>query len=179
MPSSAFLWQGKTTTHRVLGIDPGTRVAGFAALESCGSSTSYMASGAVMLPVRQSLPERIGELFCRTQELIALYQPHELALEGAFMHLYPQAALRLGEARGAVLAAASHCGIPVWEYPPAQVKEVVTGCGSATKERMQAMVVRLLHLSGTPRSDAADAIGLAICHIRCREGAWRQQVTLT
>lgn len=151
-------------------------MAGFAALDADTTGTSYVASGAVMLCTRQSLAQRIGELFCRIQELITLYQPHELALEGAFMHLYPQAALRLGEARGAVLAAASHHGIPVWEYPPAQVKEVVTGCGSATKARMQAMVMSLLRLSGTPRSDAADALGLAICHIRCREGAWRDQV---
>lgn len=175
MPSWVFLWQDDTTRYRILGIDPGTRLAGFAVLDAHGMGTSYVASGAVMLGSRQSLPQRIGELFGRIQELIAMYQPQELALEGAFMHLYPQAALRLGEARGAILAAASQHGIPVWEYPPAQVKEVLTGSGSATKARVQAMVVQLLQLSGTPRSDAADALGLAMCHIRFREGTWRQQ----
>jgi crossover junction endodeoxyribonuclease RuvC len=74
-------------------------------------------------------------------------------------------ALKLGQARGAALAAAASRGLPVSEYAARRVKQAVTGTGSASKQQMQHMVRVLLDLSRAPTSDAADALAIAICHI--------------
>ena len=70
----------------------------------------------------------------------------------------------LGQARGAAICGLVAGGVPVAEYTALQLKQAVVGYGRATKEQMQQMVVRLLNLSGVPSTDAADALGMAICH---------------
>ncbi|HTI17198.1 MAG TPA: crossover junction endodeoxyribonuclease RuvC, partial [Trinickia sp.] len=72
--------------------------------------------------------------------------------------------LLLGQARGAAICGLVSGGVPVAEYTALQLKQAVVGYGRATKEQMQQMVVRLLNLSGLPGTDAADALGMAICH---------------
>ena len=96
--------------------------------------------------------------------MLAHHRPHVMALEEAFLHRNVQSALRLGEARGAVMLAASAHDVPVVQYPAAVVKKSVTGHGGANKELVQDMVARHLNLDGAPTPhDAADALAMALC----------------
>lgn len=151
---------------RVLGIDPGLRVAGFGVVDINGQELSYVASGTIKTTLHESgkLPARLKVLFDGVQEVIARYQPDTAAIEIVFVNVNPQATLLLGQARGACLTALVSKDLPVAEYTALQLKKAVAGYGKAGKAEMQQMVMRLLKLPGLPGPDAADALGLAIMH---------------
>lgn len=148
---------------RVLGIDPSTVATGWAVLDGAFPRPHCVASG--VLRCRGSTSTRLARLHREVVGLLAQFCPQHLSLEQGFSSLNVQAALRLGEARGVVLAAAGSLGVPVTEYAPATIKLAVTGDGRASKAQMQAMVQRLLGLTETPPEDAADALGAALCHL--------------
>ncbi len=154
----------------ILGIDPGSRCMGFGVVSLAGGRPQYLASG-VVRPRTAVLAERLGNLLEATQELLARYAPSVMAVEDVFVARDPRAALRLGQARGVVIAAAAQRGIPVVEYSARSVKQAVVGGGGATKEQVQHMVVQILRLPDTPPADAADALGVAICHAHAGAGA--------
>ncbi len=151
---------------RVLGIDPGLRCTGFGLIETQGQHLHYLASGTIRTTDAPSddLPTRIGVLFHGLKEVIEHYQPEVAALELVFVNVNPQATLKLGQARGACLAALVQADLTVYEYTPLQVKRAVAGHGKAAKAQVQEMVRRLLSLPGLPGPDAADALGLAITY---------------
>ncbi len=107
---------------------------------------------------------RLASLYADLCDVIALHQPDLAAVERVFVAASPRSALVLGQARGAILAAAGGRGLGVSEYTPSQVKHAVVGTGSAAKAQVQSMVQRLLGLSHRPARDAADALAVAICH---------------
>ena len=151
---------------RVLGIDPGLRCTGFGLIETQGQHLHYLASGTIRTIDAPSdhLPTRIGVLFRGLKEVIERYEPEVAALELVFVNVNPQATLKLGQARGACLAALVQADLTVYEYTPLQVKRAVAGHGKAAKAQVQEMVRRLLSLPGLPGPDAADALGLAITY---------------
>jgi len=149
---------------RVLGIDPGSATTGYGMVERAGVDLIHRAHGTVRLRSARPLVERLGELYHRVSALVADLEPDIAAVERVFVAASPRSALVLGQARGAVLAALGAARIPMVEYAPPELKQAVTGSGRATKREVQAMVKRLLQLARTPASDAADALGLAICH---------------
>ncbi len=149
---------------RVLGVDPGTRVSGWAVVQGPLRDARAVAHGVWHL--RGSLSARLAELARRLEEVLTEFSPQVVALERNFSGENVQSALRLGEARGAILAAVGGHGLPVVEYTPATVKLAVAGSGRASKEQIQAMVARLLSLPDLPPSDAADALALALCHLQ-------------
>ena len=153
----------RTTRMRVLGIDPGLRVTGFGVIDVDGPRLSYVASGVVRTPAGE-LPERLGVIFTSVRELVAAHRPTIAAVEKVFVNVNGASTLLLGQARGAAICGLVAGGVPVAEYTALQLKQAVVGYGRATKEQMQQMVVRLLNLSGVPSTDAADALGMAICH---------------
>ncbi|MEK6298147.1 MAG: crossover junction endodeoxyribonuclease RuvC, partial [Paraburkholderia tropica] len=148
---------------RILGIDPGLRVTGFGVIERHGHTLSYVASG-VIRTADADLPTRLGTIFEGVSTLIRQHAPDQAAIEKVFVNVNPQSTLLLGQARGAAICGLVSGGVPVAEYTALQLKQAVVGYGRATKEQMQQMVVRLLNLAGTPGTDAADALGMAICH---------------
>jgi crossover junction endodeoxyribonuclease RuvC len=150
--------------HRVLGIDPGSRITGYGVLELTGRGSIYRASGCIR-PAAGTFIERLGEIYRGVEALIAEHAPDEVAIEEVFMARNPSSALKLGQARGAAIAAAVAAGLPVAEYATRTVKLAVVGTGGAAKSQVQHMVRVLLHLSGTPSADAADALAIAICHV--------------
>jgi crossover junction endodeoxyribonuclease RuvC len=95
---------------------------------------------------------------------VATYKPACAAIEKVFVNVNPQSTLLLGAARGAAISALVGADLEVAEYTPAEVKQAVVGTGKAVKAQVQDMVARLLKLPGLPGSDAADALGIAICH---------------
>jgi crossover junction endodeoxyribonuclease RuvC len=148
---------------RILGIDPGLRITGFGVIDKQGQHISYVASGCIKTPDGE-LPGRLKVILDSLREVIELHQPQLAAVEKVFVNVNPQSTLLLGQARGAAICAAVSADLPVAEYTALQVKQAVVGNGHADKEQVQAMVTRLLNLSGTPSPDAADALACAICH---------------
>jgi crossover junction endodeoxyribonuclease RuvC len=148
---------------RVLGIDPGLRITGFGVIDVDGPRLSYVASGVVRTP-DGDLPDRLGVIFDGVREVVAVHRPTCAAVEKVFVNVNPQSTLLLGQARGAALCALTTGGLRVTEYTALQTKQATVGYGKATKLQVQAMVARLLRLSGSPSSDAADALACAICH---------------
>jgi crossover junction endodeoxyribonuclease RuvC len=157
----------------VLGIDPGSRITGYGLIETgagAGARHTYVASGCIRLSRDAPLPNRLGEIFTALGRIIEQYQPVEFAIERIFMSRNADSALKLGEARGVAIVAGVNAGLPIFEYEARKVKQAVVGTGAATKAQMQHMVKTLLALPGTPQEDAADALGIALCHIHTRGG---------
>ncbi len=148
---------------RILGIDPGSRITGYGIIETRGTRTSYIASGCIRV-AGDTLAERVKMVFDGVSELVSTHHPEEVAVEQVFVHRNAASALKLGHARGAALVGAALHALPVFEYTPAQVKQAVTGKGNAAKEQVQHMIRMLLGLSAAPQADAADALGVALCH---------------
>jgi crossover junction endodeoxyribonuclease RuvC len=148
----------------ILGIDPGLRTTGFGVIEKQGAKLRYIASGTIKTGLEGALPPRLKVILHGVSELVATYQPHCAAIEKVFVNVNPHSTLLLGQARGAAITALVGADLDVAEYSPTQIKQSVTGTGKAAKEQVQDMVARLLKLPGLPGTDAADALGVAICH---------------
>jgi len=151
---------------RVLGIDPGLRTTGFGVVECEGSRLGYVASGTIRTAAVAlgDLPGRLKVIFDGVREVAERYAPTCASIEIVFVNVNPQATLLLGQARGAALSALVSHELAVAEYTALQMKRAIVGHGQAKKEQVQQMVMRLLALPGLPGPDAADALGLAICH---------------
>ena len=151
---------------RILGIDPGLRTTGFGVVDAEGPRLHYVASGTIKTDSADAgqLPARLKIIFDGVREVIARYEPNCASVEIVFVNVNPQSTLLLGQARGAAIAALAAQGLDVAEYTALQMKKAVVGHGQARKEQVQAMVARLLALPGEPGRDAADALGLAVCH---------------
>ena len=151
---------------RILGIDPGLRTTGFGVIDCEGSTLRYVASGTIRSDAAAAgrLPSRLKVIFDGIRELSARYEPHCASVEIVFVNVNPQSTLLLGQARGAALTALVASELEVAEYTALQMKKSIVGHGKANKEQVQEMVMRLLSLPGRPGPDAADALGLAICH---------------
>jgi crossover junction endodeoxyribonuclease RuvC len=154
------------TASRVLGIDPGLRTTGWGVIDVDGATLRYVASGTIKTDAADSgsLPLRLKIIFDGVHEITARYAPHCASVEIVFVNVNPQSTLLLGQARGAAITALVSAGIEVAEYTALQMKKAVVGHGQARKEQVQQMVSRLLALPGLPGKDAADALGLAVCH---------------
>jgi crossover junction endodeoxyribonuclease RuvC len=174
---------------RILGVDPGTQVVGFGCLElttepvaraatvplalrasnvvrSGGGSDRVRAIDCGVFDLggrRHTVPERLAALAEHFTELLQRLAPHELALEEAFHGKSAQAALRIGEARGVILAAAAGGELAIHQYPPARIKRCVSGRGNADKAAVADMVLRLLGAAGATAlpADASDALAAA------------------
>jgi len=151
---------------RILGIDPGLRTTGFGVVECEGATLRYVASGTIKTESvgSASLPLRLKIIFDGVREVTARYRPDCASVEIVFVNVNPQSTLLLGQARGAALTALVSDQLTVAEYTALQMKKAIVGHGQARKEQVQEMVKRLLALPGLPGKDAADALGLAICH---------------
>jgi crossover junction endodeoxyribonuclease RuvC len=151
---------------RILGIDPGLRTTGFGVVDCEGAKLHYVASGTIKTDAVDigQLPARLKIIFDGVREVTARYQPVCAAVEIVFVNVNPQSTLLLGQARGAALTALVSNDLEVAEYTALQMKKAIVGHGQARKEQVQEMVMRLLALPGLPGKDAADALGLAICH---------------
>jgi crossover junction endodeoxyribonuclease RuvC len=154
---------------KILGVDPGLRSTGFGVIRKQGSTLTYIASGTIKTP-EASLPQRLKTILSGVSEIIGEYEPDCAAIEKVFVNVNPQSTLLLGQARGAAICALVGADLAVAEYTALQVKQAVVGHGKAHKSQVQEMVQRLLRLSGLPGPDAADALGVAICHAHSGDG---------
>jgi crossover junction endodeoxyribonuclease RuvC len=162
------LKEARSVIMKILGIDPGLRTTGFGIIHKQGNKLSYIASGTIKT-ADADLPQRLKTILASVSEIIQTYRPDCAAIEKVFVNVNPQSTLLLGQARGAAICALVSADLAVAEYTALQVKKAVAGHGQAQKQQIQDMVVRLLSLSGTPSADAADALGVAICHAHSGE----------
>lgn len=149
-----------------LGIDPGTRFLGWGVVRREGNRLGHVAHGVIRLDTRGSLAERLHQLDGELSAVLDRHSPDVGSVETLFFHKDAQAAAKLGHARGVVLLNLARRGIEVAEYQPARVKLAVAGHGRADKRQIAMMIRAVLSLRELPKSDAADALALAITHLR-------------
>ena len=153
---------------RLLGIDPGLRFTGWGMIEADGSRLRHIADGVIATDSAASVPERLKALHESLMALLAEHRPQEAAIEETYVNRNGTATLKLGYARGVALLAPGLAGVPVTEYAARSVKLAVVGTGGADKVQVQMMVRRLLPGAAIRRTDAADALAVAICHAHSR-----------
>lgn len=149
--------------QRILGIDPGSRFTGYGVIESEGSRLRFLDAGVIALGSGDMFP-RLSQLFSELTSLVRHHQPTTCGIEAVFVHKNPMSALKLGQARGAAIAAIGQQGIELSEYATRTVKQAVVGKGSADKEQVAHMCNLLLNRQGKLPLDASDALAIAICH---------------
>lgn len=149
---------------KILGIDPGLRTTGFGVIQHRANKLAYIASGTISTSIDLELPERLKVIFSGVSEIIRTYAPDCAVIEKVFVNVNPQSTLLLGQARGAAISALVAADLGVHEYTALQLKQAIVGHGKAHKKQVQDMVQRLLALPALPGADAADALGVAICH---------------
>jgi crossover junction endodeoxyribonuclease RuvC len=159
---------------RILGIDPGSRITGYGVVETTAQGVRYVASGCIRIP-DVDFPQRLKKIFDGVSEVIALYQPEQMAIEQVFMHKNADSALKLGQARGAAICAGMNRDLSVHEYAARQMKQALVGKGNADKQQVQHMVKILLGIQGDMQIDAGDALGIALCHCHYQQTANRLQ----
>jgi crossover junction endodeoxyribonuclease RuvC len=148
----------------ILGIDPGSRAAGYGLIEASGARLDFIACGVIRVSGGNSFAARLLEIHQGIGEVIACHRPDQVAIEEVFMAKNANSALKLGHARGVLILAALQAGLPLSEYSPRQIKQAAAGYGNADKAQIQKMVRLVLALDKAPSHDAADALAVAICH---------------
>jgi crossover junction endodeoxyribonuclease RuvC len=150
---------------KVLGIDPGTAACGYGIVHERDGRLRATCHGWWRTPAQERPEVRLHRIFVGVRELIAEHAPDAVALEESFVGADARIALSVGQARGAVLVAASSAGVACAEYAPASVKQSICGYGRADKEQVGKMVRAILGLDDVPKPNhAADALAVAICH---------------
>ena len=155
---------------RILGIDPGSRITGYAIIDDTLQETKYIGSGCIRIKA-DCFPDRLKKIFDGVTEIIDQFQPTQMAIEQVFMHKNADSALKLGQARGAAICAGQNEGLAVFEYAARQVKQALVGKGNAEKQQVQHMVKILLSLQGNIQIDASDALGICLCHAHHQQTA--------
>lgn len=155
----------QTTTHRILGVDPGTNVLGYAILEIHNKTLTVLHLGVIHFKKDEEHQYRLERIFTQLQKIISDYLPREMAIEAPFFGKNVQSMLKLGRAQGVAMAAAITKGVPITEYSPKKIKQVVTGNGNASKEQVSAMLSTTLGVNLQDQIlDATDALAAAVCH---------------
>ncbi len=150
----------------MLGIDPGTRVVGYGAVVANARGPRLFGAGVLKPGARLDVPARLGAILVEFEELLQEVRPDVVVVEQAFISRNLQSALRIGEGRGIILAAAARFGSRIVQFAPAVAKKALVGNGAADKSQVAAMVAETLGLSAAPEPlDATDALALALAHV--------------
>jgi crossover junction endodeoxyribonuclease RuvC len=148
----------------ILGIDPGTAVTGYGVIEAKNNAVSWVDAGIMATDAGASLPERLQTIHRAMEGYLSRYAPERVAIEQAFYAKNAHTTLLLGHARGVLMLAAQTRGAVIAEYSPREIKKTITGNGNAEKSQVEYMVRMLLSPpSATLRSDAFDALAVALC----------------
>lgn len=155
---------------RVLGIDPGTAITGWAVLEEKNGEIIPVAYGCITTDKKLSDEERLCEIAADISKIIDKYEPREAAIEKLFFFKNQKTIITVAQARGAILLTLKQKGVKVCGYTPLVVKQAITSYGRAQKKQVQEMTKNILKLKTIPKpDDCADAIAIAICHINSRK----------
>src|SRR5579859_6943796 len=144
----------------VLGLDPGTRHFGWGVIERRGTRLVHVAHGIVHTDERECIAARLVVIEQELEDVVQAHAPTAASVEALFFAKDPQAAAKLGHARGVGLLVCARAGLEVHEYAPALVKRAVAGSGRAEKSQVAQMVRVVLGLASAPSADAADALAV-------------------
>lgn len=150
---------------KVIGIDPGSRACGYGIIESTNGKLKHITSGTIVPSSELTLARRLGAIYSDLTDIINAHSPDCMSVEDVFFAKNAKSAIKLGQARGVALLAASNGGMEIYEYAPTNIKLALTGNGRAKKSEVQKMVAYILGLKNNMNNDCSDAIATAICHI--------------
>ena len=149
----------------ILGLDPGLATTGYGIIDVEGNKFSLIKYGTIITSPKDTLSQRIKQIYQECTSLLSIHNPSIVAIESLFFSRNTKTALIVAQARGILLLCAENYNKPIYEYPPPQIKLGICGYGKATKQQIQYMTKQLLNLTQIPKpDDAADALGIAICH---------------
>lgn len=164
-PTSSTTPDSRLAEKVILGVDPGTQVAGYGIISVKGGVMAMIQHGVVQLSKYTTYQLKLQKLHETMLRLIDEFHPDEMAIEDPFFGKNVQSMLKLGRAQGVVMAAGLSRNIPIVEYAPRRIKQSVTGNGNASKDQVSQMVGHLLKESLDPQFfDSTDALAIAICH---------------
>src|SRR5438477_11311001 len=156
---------------RVLAIDTSLRHTGVAIVDANNGKPRPVCFGTIHKASSMRSSSCLVAIRDRLVDLIRAHEPDCCALESVIYVQSHKTAIILGAARGAAILAAAENGLPVFEYPPRRIKQSTVGSGAAKKNQVAFMVRALLGLTETPDADAADALAIALTHLRMQEAA--------
>jgi len=150
---------------RILGIDPGLQVCGYACLETGEDKESLIEAGVIRTESGSATEEKLNRIAEDTQSLLESFKPDVVAVEELYSHYaHPRTAILMGHARGVILQRCAHAAIEVRSFSATRIKKSITGNGRASKEQVQKTIQTILSLPQIPEpNDVADAIAAALC----------------
>jgi len=150
---------------RILGIDPGLRVCGYACLEAGGDKEKLIEAGVIRTATGSAIEEKLNRIAEDTQSLLETFKPGVVAVEELYSHYaHPRTAILMGHARGVILQKCAQAAIEVRSFSATRIKKSITGNGRASKEQVQKTIQTIMSLPQIPEpNDVADAIAAALC----------------
>ncbi len=154
-----------SNTYRLIGIDPGTNVMGYAIIEVRGRELRLMSLDVVRMNRQYDHAHKLAQIVEELGKILDRHRPRQLAIEAPFYGKNIQSMLKLGRAQGVAMATALTRGIEIAEYSPRKIKQAITGNGNASKEQVAALLGQILKQDlGAQTLDATDALAVAVCH---------------
>ena len=153
---------------RILGIDPGMAIVGYGILDYERENLNLTSSGSIQTKKGTRESSRLLEIYNDMETVIQKFEPDAAAIEKLFFFRNRTTVMPVAHARGVILMVLEKYGIPIYEYTPMEVKQVLTGYGRANKKEVQQMVeISLKNTKNMPKlDDTVDAIAIDICHTR-------------
>jgi crossover junction endodeoxyribonuclease RuvC len=154
---------------RVVGIDPGLNITGYAVVEPGSNGPRVVEAGVIRATGdRCAMGERLNLIHAGILEVLDAYPPSAVALEQVHSHWkHPRTAILMAHARGVIVLAAALRGVPVAGYAASRIKKTLTGSGKAPKAQVQHAIRLELGLDQLPEPhDVADACAVALCHFQ-------------
>ena len=150
---------------RILGIDPGLQVCGYACLEINEGEEKLIEAGVCRTSGSLPLEAKLNQIAEDIQSLLKKFSPDTVAVEELYSHYaHPKTAILMGHARGVILQSCAEAAIEVRSFSATRIKKSITGNGRASKQQMQRAIQGILSLPDVPEpNDVADAISVALC----------------
>ncbi len=150
---------------RILGIDPGLQVCGYACIDTSSPKVNLIEAGVLRTTGKSAIEKRLNQIAEDIDELLTKFKPEVVAVEQLYSHYaHPRTAILMGHARGVILQRCAAAGIEVKSFGATRIKKCITGSGHASKEQIQKTIKTLLSLSAVPQpNDVADAVAVALC----------------
>lgn len=152
---------------RILGIDPGMAIVGYSIVNYDGKHVVLEHSGSIQTPKGKRESARLLEIFNDMTSIVKKYQPDVCAIEKLFFFRNQTTVMPVAHARGVILTVLEQFNIPIYEYTPMEVKQILTGYGRADKKEVEQMVKISLGAENLPKlDDTIDSIAIAISYTR-------------
>lgn len=152
---------------KILGIDPGMAIVGYSIVDYDGKNIELKHSGSIQTPKGERESARLLEIFNDMTSIVEKYKPDVCAIEKLFFFRNQTTVMPVAHARGVILTVLEKFGIPIYEYTPMEVKQILTGYGRASKKEVEQMVKIALESEKLPKlDDTVDSIAIAISYTR-------------